>query len=86
MVIELDLASCCVESNGQEEDGETDIGDVLRFDNANFSSPQSFNRSLQKNPQFMQNDHNRNKENTCQPNVPTFNQDIVVNTSLNSNL
>ena len=50
MVIELDLTTtttkrggtCCVaESNGQDRtDVETDIGidDVLRFDNANFSS------------------------------------------------
>ena len=44
--IEIDLdTTCCVESNGQEDfvvvDVETDIADVLRFDNANFSSLKS---------------------------------------------
>ena len=56
MVIELDLTTttkgkgtCCVgESNGQDRtDVETDIGidDVLRFDNANFSSVVSESQS-----------------------------------------
>ena len=58
MVIELDLnttttkrgkGACCVgESNGQDRtDVETDIGidDVLRFDNANFSSVVSESQS-----------------------------------------
>lgn len=73
VVIELDLSSdaensssetCCVESNGQE-DVETDIGHVLRFDNANFSSPESQLQSHQLHQKEQQNGHKNLLRNTC---------------------
>ena len=72
LLIETDLDTCCVESNGQEieeqdfvVDVETDIVDVLRFDNANFSSP----KSRLKSPipqQRLHSSDDRKSFNTCQ--------------------
>ena len=66
-----------LEEPTSQTDEDTDIsGDVVwRFDNANFSSPQSFNRSERKAViQSMQNDHSRHK-NTCRR-LPEVTQDI----------
>ena len=75
MVIELDLTTtttkrggtCCVaESNGQDKtDVETDIGidDVLRFDNANFSSVVSESQSKSLLPKSGSvNEHYKNRK------------------------
>ena len=75
LLLETDLDTCCVESNGQEDqdfvdvDVETDIVDVLRFDNANFSSL----KSQLKSPipqQRLNHDHHSSDDhksfNTCQ--------------------
>ena len=66
-----------LEEPTSQTDEDTDIsGDVVwRFDNTNFSSPQSFNRSERKAViQSMQNDHSRHK-NTCRR-LPEVTQDI----------
>ena len=56
---ECESGTCCVvESNGQgAADVETDIeiDDVLRFDNGNFSSPESLPQSW--NPKFEEEQH-----------------------------
>ncbi len=81
MFIELDLAAtCCVESNGQEEDDEeTDIGHVSWFDNANFSSPKSqlpsqklLNNDSQNKSKVEQWQNDHKNLNTCPPDCHAF--------------
>lgn len=65
MVIELDLATCCDESNGQGDE-EADIDHVSWFDNANFSSP--IQSKLQS-----ETDHKNLNRDTCYAQLDSIN-------------